>query len=326
MTVYRPLVSDNNIRIKECTSNEYDLMLQQIAYLYSQSPTVTLSIVASGGNISPTMTDTRYRSGTAARNTSGPWPSVTTYPSEAATGEPELLTFTYDKISQSTTSVAKPTYSIKPVRVDTDGVTEMTEADIIDTFIDPVVDAMVGANTTNVFGAGAYYISTSSSISGSTNLGVAYTDTKANLAGYAGSGIGTAGTTQDVFTTINYNLFQIDGVTSVGGGWRGPLIVDYTSNGLNNPAGLRHMTQSEFDTYFAPLIRHAIYGYTGMTLRYNVDGSGTIQGSAMTNTVLSGVTGNYVTYAATADDYRAQEFPNGTLITADTYELKLERT
>lgn len=326
MTAYRPLVSDNNIRIKECTSSEYDLMLQQIAYLYSQSPSVELSVVASGGNISPSMTDTRYRSGTAARNTSGPWPAVTTYPSEATTGEPELLTFTYDKISQSTTSVAKPTYTIKPVRVDTNGVTEMTETDIIDTFIDPVVDAMVGANSTNVLAAGAYYISTSGAISGSTNLGSIYTDTKANLAGYFASNIGLAGTTQDVFTSTDYNLYQIDGVTSVGGGWRGPLIVDYVANNRNNPTGLRHMTQSEFDNYFGPLIRHAIYGYTGMTLRYNVDGSGTTQGSAITNTVLSGVTGNYTQYAASDDDYRAQEFPNGTLVTADTYELKLERT
>lgn len=326
MTAYRPLVSDNNIRIKECTSSEYDLMLQQIAYLYTQDPSVELSVVASGGNISPSMTDTRYRSGTAARNTSGPWPAVTTYPNESQTGEPDTVTTLYDKMSQSVTTVAKPTYSIKPVRVDTNGVTEMTEQDVIDTFIDPVVDAMVGATTTNVLGAGAYYISTSSSISGSTNLGTVYTDTKANLAGYLASNIGTAGTQQDVYTSINYNLFQIDGVTSVGGGWRGPLIVDYVANNRNNPTGLRHMTQAEFDAYFEPLIQHAIYGYTGMTLRYNVDGSGTTQGSAMTNTVLSGVTGNFTTYAASGDDYRAQEFPNGTLVTADTYELKLERT
>jgi hypothetical protein len=326
MTAYRPLVSDNNIRIKECTSSEYDLMLQQIAYLYSQNPTVELSVVASGGNISPTMTDTRYRSGTAARNTSGPWPAVTTFPSEATTGEPDVVTTTYDKMSQTVTSATKPTYSIKPVRVDTNGVTEMTETDVIDTFIDPVVDAMVGLTGTNVLGAGAYYISTSSSISGSTSLGTVYTDTAANLAGYLASNIGTTGTQQDVFTSINYQLFQVDGVTSVGGGWRGPLIIDYVANNRNNPTGLRHMTQVEFDNYFGPLIRHAIYGYTGMTLRYNVDGSGTTQGSAMTNTVLTGVTGNYTTYKATADDYRAQEFPNGTLVTADTYELKLERT
>ena len=324
MTAYRPLVSDNNIRIKECTSGEYDLMLQQIAYLYSQNPTVELSVVASGGDISPSMTDTRYRSGQGAAGT------ASSYAPESSTDEPELLTFAYDKISQSTNSVTKPTYSIKPIRVDTNGVTEMTEADIIDTFIDPVVDAMVGANTTNVLGAGAYYISTSTTISGSTNLGTVYTDTKADLGSYANSQI-VVGGYQDHYTQTNYQLFQIDGVTSVGGGWRGPLIVDYVANNRNNPTGLRHMTQAEFDNYFGPLIRHAIYGYTGMTLRYNVDGSGTTQGSAMTNTVLSNVTGNYQRYladggAADPNDYRSQEFPNGTLITANTYELKLERT
>src|SRR5210317_2244129 len=128
MTAYRPLVSDNNIRIKECTTSEYELMLQQIAYLYSQNPSVELSVVASGGNISPSMTDTRYRSGVGLAGT------ASAYPTELQTDEPELLTFVYDKIDQSVTAVAKPTYFPKPVRVAADGLTEMTEQDVVDTF------------------------------------------------------------------------------------------------------------------------------------------------------------------------------------------------
>lgn len=317
MTAYRPLVSDNNIRIKECTSNEYDLMLQQIAYLYSQNPTVELSVVASGGNISPTMEDTRLRSG-------GFLTGVSAFPAETSTDEPVEVTVTYDKISQSTTSATKPSYTIKPVRVDTNGVTEMTEDDIIDTFISPVVDAMVGANTTDVIAAGAYYISTSASIAGSTNLGSVYTDTKADLTAFQSNLIGNSSFQDHPVTVADFSLFQIDGVASAG--WRGPLVVDYVANDRNNPTGLRHMTSSEFDTYFQPLIRYAIYGLTGQTLRYNVDGSGTTQGTAMTNSVLSGGNGNYQTRYVNTDDYRAQEFPDGTLITANTYELKLERT
>lgn len=323
MTAYRPLVSDNNIRIKECTTSEYEFMLQQIAYLYSQNPSVTLSVVASNGNLAQ-MTDTRYRSGLGLAGT------ASSYPTELQTDEPELLIFTYDKIDQSVTTVAKPTYFPKPVRVAPNGLTEMTEQDVVDTFIDPVINAMVGATTTDVLGAGAYYISTSTTISGSTNLGTVYSDTKADLGSYTNNQI-VVGGQQDHNTQTDYQLFQIDGSSSSGAGWRGPLVVDYVANNRNDPTGLRHMTDTEFNNYFGPLIRHAIYGYTGMTLRYSVDGSGTTQGTAITNTVLAGGTGNFQTYlgdAAAADpnDYRAQEWPDGTLTTANTHELKLERT
>lgn len=316
MTLYRPIVSDGNKRIKECSTATLNNMHARIAYLYVQNPTVILSVVASGGNISPSMTDERYRSGTAKRNTTGNWPQVTSFPSEAQTGEPQLLTFTHDKISQSTNNHATiPTYSLKPVRRDGTGVREMSETDIIDSFIDPVVTNIV-SGTSGSIAAGAYFINTATSISNCTNLGTVYTDTKANVGGYAASGIGTANTTQDIFTSTNYQLFRNNGSNIQD---QTPLLIDGTR-------GLRHMTWTEFDNYFQPLIQAYIYGETGYTLRYNVDGNGTTKGSAMVNNVLSGVTGNFTTYKASANDYRAQEFPNGTNTTPDTYRLKVERT
>ena len=316
MAVYRPIVSDGNKRIKECTTTTLNNMYQRIAYLYVQNPTVLVSVVSSGGNISPTMTDERYKSGTAKRNTSGAWPAVTTFPTESQTGEPQLLTFTYDKINQTTSNHATaPNYTLKPVRRDGTGVREMTETDVIDTFIDPVVDN-IETGTTSALAAGAYFINTATSLSNCTNLGTVYTDTKANIAGYLAANIGVANTTQDVFTSTNYQLFRNNGVSVQD---RTPLIVDGTK-------GLRHMTWSEFDNYFQPLIQAYIYGESGYTLRYNVDGSGTTKGSAMVNNVLQNVTGNFTTVKATADDYRAQEFPNGTNSTPDTYRLKVERT
>ena len=41
------------------------------------------------------------------------------------------------------------------------------------------------------------------------------------------------------------------------------------------------------------------------------------------NTTLSGGSGNYQTRFVSADDYRAQEFPNGTPSTANTYVFKI---
>ena len=47
----------------------------------------------------------------------------------------------------------------------------------------------------------------------------------------------------------------------------------------------------------------------------------------MVDSRLTGVTGDHrVTGALTADDYRAQEFPNGTLSSVATYTLKINRS
>lgn len=324
MTVHRPVVTDNAQRIKECTKAELDGIHQRIAYLYAQNIVAQLSVVSSGGNISPTMTDTRYKSGTAKRNTSGNWPAVTTFPSESQTGEPELVTTTYDKVSQTVNDPgASPTYSIKPVYVDgNSGVREMTEADVIDTFIAPVVTNIENGTSGGLAG-GAYFLSTSSSISNCTNLGAIFTDTKANLSAYTSGQIGTANTYQDHFTSTNYNLFRNNGVNA---SYRRPLVIDYTTNNYNNPAGLREMTNTEFGNYFEQQIQKYIYDETGYILRYNFDGTGTTKGTAIVNNVLTGVTGNYTTRKATANDYRAQEFPNGTNQANTIHRLKVERT
>ena len=45
----------------------------------------------------------------------------------------------------------------------------------------------------------------------------------------------------------------------------------------------------------------------------------------MTDTILNG-SGNYQQYEANANDYRAQEFPNGSAVTAQTHTLKILRS
>ena len=83
------------------------------------------------------------------------------------------------------------------------------------------------------------------------------------------------------------------------------------------------MNDTEFENLFAPLIKKYIYDQSGYTLRYNVDGSGTTKGTAMTNSGLVGVTSTRFTRKASDDDYRAQEFPSGTLATLNTWSLKV---
>ena len=329
MTLRRPLKLVDRNNFTEMTNRaalgsgaDMYKIHQQIAYLYSQNLVQTLSHVSSGGNFSPTMTDTRYKSGTARNNTSGNWPSVTAVPTLGQTGAIEQVSTVYDRVNSSIVSgpVNKPTYSLKPIRVDgTNSVIEMTETDVIDTFIDPVLDLME-TETTDPRAGGSYFISTSTSLSNSTNLGTIFSDTKANQGSFTASGIGVTGTYQDHPVTVaNYQLFKNDGVDAA---YPKPLIVDGTS-------GLREMTTSEFATYFTALIRACIFGVTSHTLRYNFNGSGSTKGTAITNTgQTSSADYNFVqeTSAFGANDYRAQRFPNGSQVTITTHTLKLERT
>ena len=338
MTV-RAFIEDGSTGIRETTLAEHNAMLSRISFLYQQNQPVTLSVVSSNGNISPNMTDTRFKSGTAARNTSGNWPAVTSYPSESTTGEPELVTgITYDKISQSTTTVPTfgtaeyATLDVKPIFQESPGVLrEMTYATVLQYFIDPVFSAMTETNNTTTVAGGSYYISTAGSVSGSTQLGTVFIDTVANLAGYTAAGIGdgvTAGQIyQDVFTSTAYYLYRVDSSYSVqGSGYRTPLVIDYSANRRNQPAGLRHMTYAEFDSLFGPLVRYAAQSVAGYRLSYNVNGNGIRRGTQIANRQMIGVTGQYVKYEASANDYRAQEFPNGTIVVQDAFDLNIERT
>lgn len=339
MATRLPLFIQDNESIQEWNTTIMDNVHRRIAYSYANDPSVQLSVVSSGGNISPEMNDTRYISGAASRNTTGPWPAVTTFPAETTTEEPQLVTTTYDKVSQTRIDPAgHPSYynwTAKPVYYDykyADGITtgkggwvvrEMSFQDIIDTFITPTVDNIVNLSTSSLAG-GAYFISTATSLSNCTNLGTIFSDTKATVSSYAANLIGTAGTYQTHSETVlDYQLFKNNGVQT---SYRLPLVVDYSHNGVNSPSGLREMTQAEFQQLFTPLIRQQIYNGIGNTLEYNFDGDGVTKGTAITNTALTEVTGNYTTYIASANDYRAQEFPNGTLQTIQTWRLKLNRT
>lgn len=334
-TAIRAFIEDGSTGIRDTTLAEHNAMLGRIAYLYQQAPSVELSVVASNGNISPNMTDTRYRSGTAARNTSGAWPAVTSYPPESTTGEPQLVVgTTYDKIEQTINAPATflnsdyQSLNTKPIFMEADGsLREMSYTECLAYFAGPVIDAMMSTSVNGVQAGGSYYISTSSSISGSTQIGLVFADTVANLAGYLPSNIGLAGSVQDVHTTTNYYLQRVDSnISSQGSGYRTPLMIDTSTNRKNTPTGLRHMTYAEFDALFEPMIKYAIHAAAGYTLRYNVNGNGTRQGTQIANRQMIGVSGAYTKYAATADDYRAQEFPNGTIVVQDAFNLNLERT
>ena len=307
MTARNPLYW-NGTDLQEMTSTMITNIQSRCVYLYAGSPSVTVSQVASSGNISPTMTDTRKQAGAYST-------LVNRFPTEAETAEPGTVTVNYDRISQTVASISTPTDTnnkLYPAFYDGSGsIQAMSATDIFDTFITQAIDTIIDGTDRG----GTFRIHTATSLAGHTLISSTpvFTDTRANTGAYTAGGIPE---TLDQPTTItNFYLMRTDQ------GSAPSIQIPVQVNGDND---LQEYSSSNFDAMLLAEIRHHAANTSGSTLRYNVDGSGNNRGSGMTNTILNG-SGNYQQRFVNADDYRAQEFPNGSAVTANTYRLKIQR-
>tara|TARA_Y100000389_G_scaffold149523_1_gene148892 strand:- start:8357 stop:9286 length:930 start_codon:yes stop_codon:yes gene_type:complete len=306
MATRNPLIYSSGDLI-EMTSAQVDAVVDNIVYQYSLSPSVTLSVVGSSGSLGA-ISDTRLQAGAISNSSSS-------FPGSGTTQDPQTVTTNYDKVSQAVASVSPTTDTgtTWPVYYTSGGeVHAMPLADIKDTFLHPAIDLLTASTTTTQQG-GTYFISSSASVSGATEVSGANTpifvDTRANTGAYAAGSIGDH--SQDNPTTItSYYLQRVNGATS-------------SYENLLNIDGTNHLQQtgSSFDTLCQEWIRATASASTdGYTIRYNFNGSGTTRGSGMANTILDG--SNYQTRQV-GDDYRAQEFPAGSVTTAATHTLKI---
>jgi len=191
----------------------------------------------------------------------------------------------------------------------------MNLQDVKDTFLHPAIDLLT-TGSTGTDQAGTYHISTSSSVSGSTLVSATpvFTDTGANTSAYTSGGIGE---TLDQPTTLtNYYLQLING----------------TDTSFTSPVFIRSDDQIQiyptatFQSLLQEWIRYtAVSSSDGYSISYNINGSGNNRGSGMVDQRLNG-SGAYTTRFVNANDYRAQEFPNGTLTTVNTYFLKINKS
>ena len=313
MTIRTPLVY-NGSQLQEAKSSELTNLYTLGAYHYSLSPARTLSVVGSGGNLpGASIDDTRLQAGASSTASGG-------FPSEATTAEPSTVTVTYQRISQS--SAAAPitttdTGKTFPIYWNGTQIQAMTEQDFIDTFVQPTINVLASGSITSSQ-AGTYHINTSTSVAGSTLVSSTpvFTDTRADTSAYSADAIEE---TLDQPTTItNYYLHRIDGVEPT---YNPPLYIDASNN-------LKQYSGAEIGALMQEYINNAVINSSnGYQLKYNIDGSlGTARGTAMVDTVLSGGSGNYQTRFVGANDYRAQEFPDGTPTTASTYTFKIEKS
>jgi len=313
MAVRTPLKNDSG-NVKEMSSAEVDQIVDQIVYQYSLNPSVALSVVSSGGNLG-TITDTRLQAGAASTST-------TAFPSEATTAEPSTVTVNYSKIDSSNASVTPTTDTGKtwPVYYNASGhIQAMSLQDVKDTFLHPAIDLLTAATTTTQQ-AGTYFISTTSSVAGATEVSGSATpiflDTRADTTLYTADGIGE---TLDQPTTItSYYLQRVNGSDT-------SYTVPFYINASNH---LQEFDSATFESLLQGWIRYTAASSTdGYSISYNLgtSGSGNTRGSGMGDTRLNG-SGNYQTLFVNTDDYRAQEFPNGTATTINTYYLRINKS
>ena len=313
MAVRTPLKNDSG-NVKEMSSGEVDQIIDQIVYQYSLSPSVALSVVGSGGSLG-TITDTRLEAGSSSTST-------TAFPSEATTQEPQVVSVSYSKIDSSTASVTPTTDTGKtwPVYYTTGGhIQAMSLQDVKDTFLHPAIDLLTAATTTTQQ-AGTYFISTASSVAGATEVsGTAtpiFLNTEADTAAYTAGSIPE--TTDQPTTITSYYLQRVDGSDT-------SYTVPFYVNASNH---LQEYDSTAFETLLQEWIRYTAASSTdGYSISYNLgtSGSGNTRGSGMGDTRLNG-SGNYQTRFVNTDDYRAQEFPNGTATTINTYYLRINKS
>ena len=312
MAVVKPLyvVSGN---LQEMDTTKVDELIARAVYQYSTSPSVVLSVVSSGGNLG-TISDTRKQAGAVST-------SNTSFPAESSTQEPQTVTVNFDKM-QNTTTTSTPTADTGktfPVYYNSSGqIQAMSVADWKDTIIHPAID-LLASGTVSATAAGTYHITTSASVSGSTEVSGSNTpvfiDTRADVSAYTA---GSIPETQDQPTTINnYYLQRINGTDAT---YTEPYFLD----GSNN---IQEFTTANFDALLLSWIKSTAAGSSdGYAISYNLgtSGSGQTRGSGMADTILDG-SGNYQTRQEN-DDYRAQEFPNGSVTTANTYHLRINKS
>ena len=306
MAIRTPLKIDST-NLKEMSTANRDNIIARMVQLYLTTPSVNLSVVGSSGSLAA-ITDTRMQAGASTTD-------VTNFDSAGETPNVSTVTVTYDKITSanSTVSAAADTNNIRfPVYSDSGNVKAMTLTDMYDSFVSLATN---GASTL-LPASQPYKIHTSTSVpSGYTLVSSTpvFSDTRANVGAYTAGGIGE---TRDQPTTIsNYYLHKRTG--SLAAYTNLPLYIDSNQN-------LKEYTTAEFDAVLNEVIRYAAVHLTSNKLRFYIGGSGTTCGTGMANTKLNG-SGNYQTRFVNTNDYRTQEFPNGSVVTEATYYLKARK-
>ena len=316
MTVRAPLKYTDANTLTEMSTAEVLLWVNHICYLYGGAPSVTLTVNTSSAQNLQAMSDTRKSAGAVSTNASA-------FVAEGTTAEPGTVTVTFDRVAQTYASVTPTADSgtTWPVYFDTSSksIIAMPLADIKDTFLHPAIDKLITASESDTT-AGTFTVTTSATAAtGYTNISTnaIFTDTRADTSAYAASGIPE---TLDQPTTItNYFLHRRNQGSDGFGSLVTPLIIADSGQTLT-----AQTTEGVIEGLFLEWIREtASESGDGYQIVYSVGTSGgNTRGTGMVDTRLNGA-GLYQQLYVNTNDYRSQEFPNGSAVVIDTNTLKI---
>ena len=304
MAFRRPLkVSGTNL--KELTDSEIADIQTMIYWRYIANPSVTLSVVTSGGSLG-TINDTRLIAGAYST-------SASAFPGEGTTDEPQIVTVGYARVSESVASVtltANTNNIAYPVYYTADGnLQAMSLQDMYDTFIYDVIDSLIVSDD-------IYSISSSTTKSGYTRVSTTpiFSDSGTDASLYTGTSIPISDDGKTLADPLaEFWLFKRDAIS--------PSFIAPAQ--IQTSGSVREYTDDSFRSLTQNMVRYVASAVTSYRIRYSWDGSGNNSGT-VTDQRLNG-SGNYQTQFVGADDYRAQEWPDGTHAIANTYTLKVRK-
>ena len=304
MTVRNPLyVSGGNLIAM--STGDIEQYRQKAIFLYSQAPSAVLTVVSGSGALISAIDDTRTKAGAASQ-------SASAFVYADSTAEPATVTVSYDKVNLAYTSTGAinetaDTGTSFPVYYDnsTGAIRSMNLTDFLDTFIYPAI-INLSSSTESAATAGTYTVTTSATAASNytqVSSTAIFADTRANTGAYSAAGIPE--TLDQPSTITSYFLHRRDGTDNTPA--RIPLFVNSGNN-------LQEFSASDINTLVGDWLRFtAAHDTSGYKISYNIgaSGNGAVRGSAMTDTKLDG-SGLFQTLQVNIDDYRSQEFPNGT--------------
>ena len=302
MAFRRPLYYDGS-DLREMTDTHIGQIRSRCVNLYGADPSVDITVPSSGGDLG-TINDTRKTAGASITR-------ADRFATEGETAEPGTVTVGYSRLNQNVENLteAADTNNRKNFLYQSGGnIYAMTNTDMYDTFYDSAINTLVDGADRD----GTYRIHTGTSLSGHTLISntAVFSDTRANTGAYTAGGIGE--TLDQPFTVTNYYLFRTNQGTLTAQSQLAMI--------LRSDDDIQTLSQASSDALLAADMRY----WGTQKIRYNVNGTGNNRGSGMANTILNG-SGNYQTRYVNTNDYRAQEFPNGTAVTANTYFLRIQK-
>ena len=308
MAVRTPLYWDGS-SLREMSSTMITQLQARAVNSHHTSPAAALNVVSSNGSLA-TINDTRMQAGAAQSR-------ADRFPTEGETAEPSQITVAYDRIDQQNASVSQSDTNNRAYPVfwnSSDGaIQSMNATDMFDTFINAAIGTLTDGNDR----PGIFKIHTSTSLSDHTlkSSTPVFSDTRANTGAYTAGGIDEV---QDQPTTItNYYLMRKNATSAVS--YTAPLKLDDDGN-------LQEYSDATLDAMFLAEIRYHTVNTAGSRIVYSINGAGNNRGSGMVDTRLTGGSGNFQTRFVNSNTYRAQEFPNGTASTINTFFLRMTRS